>query len=81
MKQHDVAIIAGDGIGPEVTTEAFKVVRAAASRFGFEVRENYLPLGTNHYLETGEIFPDARFEEVKQRSTSVRSAIRAFRSD
>lgn len=75
MKQHDVAIIAGDGIGPEVTTEAFKVVRAAASRFGFEVRENHLPLGTNHYLETGEIFPDAAFEEVKQHDAIYLGAI------
>jgi len=75
MKSHDIAIIAGDGIGPEVTDEAFKVVQAAASRFGFEIRENRLPLGTDYYLENKQIFPDATFEEVKQHSAIYLGAI------
>ncbi|MEZ5977816.1 MAG: 3-isopropylmalate dehydrogenase [Planctomycetota bacterium] len=65
MKEHDVAIIAGDGIGPEVTAEAFKVVRAAASHFGFKIRENAMPLGTDYYLANNEIFPERHFSEVK----------------
>ena len=42
----------GDGIGPEVTAEALKVVRAAAERFGFGVRTTDYPHGAAHYLET-----------------------------
>ena len=65
MKEHDIAVIAGDGIGPEVTTEALKAMRAAADVFGFGVRFEEYPFGTEHYLKTKEVFPDAAFEEVK----------------
>jgi 3-isopropylmalate dehydrogenase len=75
MKQYDVAIIAGDGIGPEVTNEAFKVLRAVGSHYGFKVRENALPLSTNYYLEHKEIFPERMFEEVKQHDAIYLGAI------
>jgi 3-isopropylmalate dehydrogenase len=65
MSEYDIAIIGGDGIGPEVTTQAMRVVDAAAEVFGFGLRKNEYPLGTDHYLATNEIFPDATFEEVK----------------
>jgi 3-isopropylmalate dehydrogenase len=66
MKQYDIACIAGDGIGPEVTEQAFRVMRAAAEQFGFELAVQEYPLGTDYYLEHKEIFPDAIFEECKQ---------------
>ncbi len=75
MKQHDIAVIAGDGIGPEVTVEALKVARAAADVFGFELRVNELPFSTNHYLKTKEIFPDEAFEEVRSMDAVFLGAI------
>ena len=63
MNQYDIASVAGDGIGPEVTTEAFKVMRAAAEQFGFGINVTDYPLGTDYYLEHDEIFPDSMFEE------------------
>ncbi len=65
MSEYDIAEIAGDGIGPEVTAEAMKVLDAAAEIFGFKLRKTVYPFGTDHYLATEEIFPDKAFEEVK----------------
>jgi len=57
---HRVGIIGGDGIGPEVTTEALKVVRAA----GVELDTVDYDLGGRRYLATGEVLPDAVLEEL-----------------
>ncbi|SRR5260221_5338917 len=65
MSQYDIAVIAGDGIGPEVTREALKVLAAAGDVFGFHVRGTEYPFGTGHWLATKELFPDAAFEEVR----------------
>ncbi len=65
MNEYNIAVVAGDGIGPEVTKEAMRVLDAAGEVFGFKVKRNEYPFGTDHYLKTDEIFPDAAFEEVK----------------
>ncbi|MEO0651283.1 MAG: 3-isopropylmalate dehydrogenase, partial [Planctomycetota bacterium] len=75
MNQYDIASIAGDGIGPEVTAEAFKVMRAAAEQYGFGLRVTDYPLGTDYYLEHDEIFPDSIFEECKQSQAIYLGAI------
>ena len=61
MTTYDIAVIGGDGIGPEVTREAMKVVDAAAEIYGFQLKRNEYPFGSQHYLDTGDIFPDAAF--------------------
>jgi 3-isopropylmalate dehydrogenase len=63
MKIHRVGVIGGDGIGPEVTAEAVKVLRRAQDGFSLE----FLPydLGAERYLRTGELMPDAVFEEIR----------------
>jgi 3-isopropylmalate dehydrogenase len=58
---HTVAVIGGDGIGPEVLAEALKVVAAAGVRLdttGYE-------LGADHYLKTGDVLPDATLDELR----------------
>ncbi len=72
---HDIAVIAGDGIGPEVTTQAMRVVDAASEVFGFKVKRTDFPFGSEHYLATKEIFPDAAFEEVKGQNAVYLGAI------
>src|SRR4051812_12602736 len=57
---HRVGIIGGDGIGPEVTAEALKVVRAA----GVELDTTDYDLGGRRYLATGEVLPDAVLDEL-----------------
>jgi len=75
MKQFDIAVIAGDGIGPEVTAEELKVLDAAAEVYGFKLDYHHYPFGSEHYLKTGEIFPDAAFEEVKGMDAILLGAI------
>ena len=58
---HRVAIIGGDGIGPEVTEEALKVIRAA----GAVLDTVAFDLGGQRYLRDGEILSDATLEELR----------------
>jgi len=75
MKTHRIAVIAGDGVGPEVVEQGLRVMRAAGERFGFAVAATEYPFGTAHWLETEEIFPDAAFEEVKTADAILLGAI------
>ena len=75
MSEYDIAVIAGDGIGPEVTAQALRVLDTASEIFGFSLRKTEYPFGTDHYLKTDEIFPDAAFEEVKGMDTIFLGAI------
>src|SRR3984957_10033762 len=58
---HRVGIIGGDGIGPEVTAEALKVVRAA----GVALETTDYDLGGRRYLATGEVLPDSVLDELR----------------
>jgi 3-isopropylmalate dehydrogenase len=53
----NIAVIAGDGIGKEVTAEAVKVLSAVSDRFGRPITLERLPWGAEHYLATGETLP------------------------
>ena len=75
MSTYDIAVIGGDGIGPEVTREAMRVLDATCEIYGFDVRKTVYPFSTEHYLSTNEIFPDDAFEEVKQQSAIYLGAI------
>lgn len=75
MSEYQIAVVAGDGIGPEVTREAMKVLDAAAEIWGFRTRRTAYPFGTDHYLATKEIFPEAAFEEVKRKDAIFLGAI------
>ncbi|HUQ39558.1 MAG TPA: 3-isopropylmalate dehydrogenase [Acidimicrobiales bacterium] len=58
---HRVAVIAGDGIGPEVVAEARKVVAAA----GVDLATTDFDLGGARYLRTGDVLPDEVLEELR----------------
>ena len=60
MSSYKVGVIGGDGIGPEVTAEALKVVRAA----GVSLDTTDYELGADHYIRTGEVLPDSVLEEL-----------------
>ena len=58
MKTYNIAVIAGDGIGPEVITEAVKVLKTIAEIDGrFEMHFTEFPWGCEYYLKTGEMMP------------------------
>src|ERR1022692_3142259 len=52
-----IAVIAGDGIGKEVTVEAVKALRAVADVFDRKIELTSLPWGADYYLETGITVP------------------------
>ncbi|MEK9937613.1 MAG: 3-isopropylmalate dehydrogenase [Ilumatobacter sp.] len=58
---HRIAVIGGDGIGPEVTAEALGVVRAA----GVDIETRDFDLGGARYLRDGEILSDAVLDELR----------------
>jgi len=67
-----LAVIAGDGIGPEVTAEALKVLEVAAPVTLEPVRYD---LGAERYLATGEVLPDSVLEEIRGQDAILLGAV------
>lgn len=65
MKTYNIGIIAGDGIGPEVTNEAMKVLRAVMRLDDFDCAFVEYPYSGAYYLKTKELVPDKVIEEWK----------------
>jgi 3-isopropylmalate dehydrogenase len=65
MKSYRIAVIPGDGTGPEVVREGIKVLEAAQSKFGFKCETVEYDVGGDRYLKTGEILPDSVLTELK----------------
>jgi 3-isopropylmalate dehydrogenase len=61
---YDIAVIPGDGTGPEVVAEGLKVLRAAAAQAGFEYELTHYDFGGERYLRTGETLPDSAVPEL-----------------
>jgi 3-isopropylmalate dehydrogenase len=68
-----LAVIGGDGIGPEVTAEALKVLRAAAPEVTFD--ETSYDLGARRWHRTGETLPDAVLEEIRGHDAILLGAV------
>ena len=66
MKSYDIAVIGGDGTGPEVTREALKVCEVAGRKFGFALNWHHYDLGGDRYLKTGEVLPDSVVTELRK---------------
>jgi 3-isopropylmalate dehydrogenase len=60
-----IAVIAGDGTGPEVVREGLKVLEAAAARTEVRYELEHFDLGGERYLRTGEVLPDSVLEELR----------------
>ncbi|MDD3375533.1 MAG: 3-isopropylmalate dehydrogenase [Candidatus Omnitrophica bacterium] len=65
MKNYKLAIIPGDGTGPEVVNEGLKVLEAVSQQCGFKYETVSYDFGGERYLKTGEILPDSAVEELK----------------
>jgi 3-isopropylmalate dehydrogenase len=64
-RSYKVAVIPGDGTGPEVVREGLKVLGAAASKFGFSLDTQNFDYGGDRYLKTGEVLPDGAADELR----------------
>ena len=62
---YKIAVIPGDGTGPEVVREGLKVLAAAAAAKGFEYETTEYDLGGERYLKTGEVLPDSVVDELR----------------
>jgi len=74
-KSYNIAVIAGDGTGPEVVREGKKVLTAAASKFGFKLNYTDYDFGGDRYLRTGEVLPESASEELKKYDSIFLGAI------
>jgi 3-isopropylmalate dehydrogenase len=70
-----IAVVAGDGVGPEVTAEALKSLRVAANRFGFTIDTTTYDLGGRRYLRTGEVLPDPVMDELAEHDAILLGAV------
>ena len=68
---HQIAVIGGDGIGPEVTTEALKVVSAA----GVDLATTEFDLGGARYLRDGEILSDETLDQLRKYDAILLGAV------
>jgi len=75
MATYKIAVMPGDGTGPEVTAEAVKVIKAAADKFNFKLDLTEFDFGGERYKRTGETLPDSGVEELRQFDAILLGAI------
>ncbi|MFA5142671.1 MAG: 3-isopropylmalate dehydrogenase [Candidatus Omnitrophota bacterium] len=66
VKNYKIAVIPGDGTGPEVVAEGLKVMKAAAKKFGFSYKTDMFDYGGARYLKTGETITDKELAALKE---------------
>lgn len=81
MSVFNLAVLPGDGIGPEVIAEATKVLDVIAEKFGHEFNYNYAPVGAVAIDETGEPLPDETLALCKRSDALLFGAIGHTRFD
>ena len=63
---YKIAVIPGDGIGPEVISEGRKVLDAVSEVENFEIEWREFPHGAEHYLKTGELLGEETLKEIER---------------
>jgi 3-isopropylmalate dehydrogenase len=69
---HRIAVIGGDGIGPEVTAAALKVLEAVPDA---KFEQTRYDLGAERYLATGEVLPDSVLAEIREHDAILLGAV------
>lgn len=72
---YKLVLLGGDGTGPEVMREGVKVLKAVEDAFGLEFDLVPYPCGGQHYLDTGEEWPDGAFESCKAADAILLGAV------
>ena len=65
-KSYNIAVLPGDGTGPEVVEEGIKVLNATAKTFDFSLNYEYFDFGGDRYLKTGEVLPESAPETLRK---------------
>ena len=71
----DIAVIGGDGIGPEVVAEGLKVLSAVAAAGGLKVNTTEFDLGARRWHATGETLPDSALAEIRGHDAILLGAV------
>ena len=74
-KNYSIAVLPGDGTGPEVVAEGIKVLNAAAEKFGFTLDYKNFDWGGERYLKTGNVLPEDAGEQLKKHDAVFLGAI------
>jgi 3-isopropylmalate dehydrogenase len=72
---YKIAVIPGDGTGPEVLVEGLKVLKTVSGKFKFKYQLEHYDLGGKRYLKTKEILPDSVLNELKKMDAIYLGAI------
>ncbi|AWT59634.1 MAG: 3-isopropylmalate dehydrogenase [Candidatus Moanabacter tarae] len=72
---YKIAVIPGDGTGPEVIREAQKVLDVASGRFGFDLIYEQYDFGGDRFLQTGETLPESAVKELSRQDAILLGAI------
>ena len=80
-RSHSIAILPGDGIGPEVVAEAVKVLDAVTRPAGVTLEKTSYPLGAEHWLETGEVLNEDTMERLRSHDAILFGAVGAAPND
>src|SRR4030043_1890024 len=72
---YKIAVVPGDGTGPEVVAEGLKVLKVVSEKFKFKYHLEHFDLGGERYLKTREVLPDSVFEELKKMDAIYLGAI------
>jgi 3-isopropylmalate dehydrogenase len=74
-KTYKIAVLPGDGTGPEVVREGVKVLNAAAAKFKFKLELTDYDFGGDRYLRTGEVLPASAADELRKHDSIFLGAI------
>jgi 3-isopropylmalate dehydrogenase len=74
-KNYRIAVLPGDGTGPEVVREALKALKAASNVEGFTYEEVHYDLGGDRYIRTGEVLPQSALDELRTFDSILLGAI------
>ena len=66
LNTYKIAVIPGDGIGPEIVPAGVDVLDAAAGEFGFQLDCREFPYGVGHYKKTGAFMPENALSILKK---------------
>ncbi len=75
VKSYRIGVLGGDGIGPEVTAEAVKVLKVIAKKHGFGCEFVDYPFGADYHQKTSELIPESAFREIETLDSVLLGAI------
>ena len=75
MREYNIAVLKGDGIGPEIVNEAIRVLDKAGEKFGFHMNYTYALLGGCAIDETGVPLPQETIDACKAADSTLLGAV------